>query len=276
MRFRQITSLLLRACSDTIHWKKCVWRPEGQGNCHLSLVLGRPTWPQTAKGPHSWPVTGDMMPQVAFHTKKHSHTDGTCVTVSQRLLCYEHGHPCCPTQSRKMIVFTSVKCWLWFLYSFLSSCISAIEAQNVMCRWHTSKHIYRMLLTVQDMTGGGGMLTGMLRALRASWQQKPEACGLWVLKCKLGQFFSVALLRSWLSLSARDVVLIVPVKPDHVQQIRTRKQSSITSTNGMLDIAMPWFWLPFPLFPTHDYKSSERSPFVIVHPFFIMRLFITT
>lgn len=75
-----------------------------------------------------------------------------------------------------------------------------------------------MLLTVQDMGGCGEVQTGMLRALGACWQQKPEHSGD--------------------PLSAQDMVLIVPVKPDHVQRIRKRKQSSITSVNGMLDIAM--------------------------------------
>lgn len=91
-----------------------------------------------------------------------------------------------------------------------------------MCRQHVSKlhygNIYSML-TVQVMTRGH---TNWLSERRACWQQKPEAFGPWVLNCKLGQFFSVALQLSSLSLST-SVVLIVPVKPDHVQPMCTYK-----------------------------------------------------
>lgn len=55
----------------------CVWRTERHGDCHLLRVL------LLSHGPHYWPVTGDMTPQVAFHTKDYTHRDGTCVTVSQ-------------------------------------------------------------------------------------------------------------------------------------------------------------------------------------------------
>lgn len=87
--------------SDRIHWGKksmsCVWRTERHGDCHLLHVLllshgraGTSHLVQSEEGPHYWPVTGDMTPQVAFHTRKlHSQRRHMCYSLTDTL-CYKH------------------------------------------------------------------------------------------------------------------------------------------------------------------------------------------
>lgn len=122
------------------------------------------------------------------------------------------------------------------------------------------------------------MLTGTLRVLHASWQQKPgqRSVALTVFKCKLGQvcvFHSMALEWSSPSFSTGRRANCTP--ETRSRPASTHAKSSITRTNGLSDIAMACFWLPFLYFPTHHCECRESGPFVIVHSYFIKLLFIT-
>lgn len=73
----------------------------------------------------------------------------------------------------------------WGFFSFMFYFMNTLKAQN--STWMTCEQMNAANCAGHDR--GGDEHTGMVRALRARWQQKPEACGLWVLKCKLGHFF---------------------------------------------------------------------------------------